>query len=60
MKNYYLLFVGMALLSFTTISAQFTNKKKDFDKYEGLFDFYYDESTDKMYLEVDELNKEFL
>ncbi len=60
MKNYYLLFVGIALLSFTTISAQFTDKKKDFDKYEGLFDFYYDESTDKVYLEVDELNKEFL
>lgn len=60
MKNDYLLFIGMAFLSFTTIFAQFSDKKKEFDKYEGLFDFYYDGKTDKVYLTVDELNKEFL
>jgi hypothetical protein len=42
------------------LSAQFSDKKKDFVKYEGLYDFYYDEDTDKIYLEVDNLNKEFL
>ena len=60
MKNYYVLLLAFALLSFNMISAQFSDKKKDFVKYEGLFDFYYDESQDKIYLEVNDLNKEFL
>ncbi|MFS4469199.1 zinc-dependent metalloprotease [Maribacter sp. 2210JD10-5] len=42
------------------IKAQFSEKKKTFKKYEGFFDFYYDANEDKMYLEVDDLNKEFL
>ena len=60
MKNYYVLLLAFALLSFNMISAQFSDKKKDFVKYEGLYDFYYDESQDKIYLEVNDLNKEFL
>ena len=60
MKKYYVLLVAFALLSFNMISAQFTEKKKDFVKYEGLYNFYYDESQDKIYLEVNDLNKEFL
>lgn len=48
------------LLAVTVISAQFTEKKKDFVKYEGLYDFYYDGANDKIYLEVETLNKEFL
>lgn len=42
------------------ISAQFVEKSKDFQKFNGFFNFQYDEKTDKMYLEVKELNKEFL
>ncbi|SKB45342.1 zinc-dependent metalloprotease [Maribacter arcticus] len=60
MKNYYVLLLAFALLSFNMLSAQFSDKKKDFVKYEGLYDFYYDESQDKIYLEVNDLNKEFL
>lgn len=52
--------MGFAFLSLTTVSAQFSEKKKDFVKYEGLYDFYYDESQDKIYLEVNDLHKEFL
>src|SRR4051812_16670813 len=29
-------------------------------KYEGFFNFYYDERTSKIYLEIDKLDKEFL
>lgn len=47
-------------MSFNMISAQFSEKKKDFVKYEGFYDFYYDEANDKIYLEVDDLDKEFL
>jgi hypothetical protein len=39
--------------------AQILNKK-DLKAYEGLFDFYYEESTDKIYLKVEKLNEEFL
>lgn len=60
MKKYYVLLMGFAFLSLTTVSAQFSEKKKDFVKYEGLYDFYYDESQDKIYLEVNDLHKEFL
>ena len=60
MRKNYVLIVGLVILSFNMLSAQFSDKKKDFVKYEGLYDFYYDEDTDKIYLEVDNLNKEFL
>ncbi|MEE9365000.1 MAG: zinc-dependent metalloprotease [Cellulophaga sp.] len=49
------LFFGLA-----TITAQFSTKSKDFQKFNGLFDFYYDEGNDKIFLEVDALDKEFL
>jgi len=41
------------------IQAQILNKK-DLKSYEGFFDFYYEESTDKIYLKVESLNKDFL
>lgn len=34
--------------------------KKELQSYEGYFDFYYEESTDKIYLKVENLNEEFL
>lgn len=59
MKNIYffllLLFIGLA-----NGKAQFAEKSKDFQRFDGLFDFYYDDKNDKMYLEVENLNKEFL
>ena len=50
------------LFFFTTtfIAAQFAEKSKDFQKFNGLFNFHYDEKTDKIYLEVSDLEKEFL
>jgi len=60
MKKYYVLLVGLILLSLNTISAQFSDKKSAFVKYEGLYDFYYDEANDKIYLEVANLEEEFL
>lgn len=40
--------------------SQFSENKASFQKYDGLFDFYYDEMNDKVYLEVAKLNQEFL
>jgi hypothetical protein len=58
MKNYILLLIG--LLTYQLTSAQFSENKSDYKKYEGLFDFYYDEKNDKIFLEVDKLDHEFL
>ncbi len=43
-----------------SLSAQSFEMTKDFQKFNGFFNYYYDDSTDKIYLEVDELDKEFL
>ncbi len=52
---------GFLLILFymTQIQAQFT-VKKDFIKYEGFFNFYYDDQQGKIYLEVTNLNEDFL
>ena len=51
--------ISLLLIFCTTIYAQVSNKK-GLKSYEGFFDFYYEESSDKMYLKVEKLNKEFL
>lgn len=42
------------------VLAQFAEKSKNYKKFEGFFDFYYDEGSGKVFLEVKELEKEFL
>ncbi|EAR00290.1 zinc-dependent metalloprotease [Maribacter sp. HTCC2170] len=59
MKNNYISALFL-ILGFTTVNAQFEDKSKDFAKFNGLFNFYHDDKNDKIYLEVDELEKEFL
>ena len=49
------LFCSMNL--FAQKSFQKTTKMKSF---EGFFNFYYDDTSDKLYLEVDKLNEDFL
>ncbi|WP_299117077.1 zinc-dependent metalloprotease [uncultured Winogradskyella sp.] len=54
------LYFALALLF---VSFQFSAQildKKDLKSYDGFFDFYYEESTDKIYLKVKNLNKAFL
>ena len=53
-----LIFLSFALASFQ-FQAQILDKK-DLISYEGYFDFFYEESTDKIYLKVEKLNEEFL
>lgn len=60
MKNSSPFWLLLALFSLSQVIGQFSEKSKDYEKFEGLFDFYYDASTDKIYLEVDELDKKFL
>lgn len=57
--NRYIWLLFVVLISNTSI-AQFFNDNKKVTKYEGYFNFYYDTSADKIYLQVDKLNTEFL
>ena len=55
------IFITILFLSFVSqISAQFLKDKKTVKKYEGYFTFYYDEAKDQLFLEVDNIGKEFL
>lgn len=51
--------ISLLLVFSLTIQAQISTKK-GLQSYSGFFDFYYEESTDKIYLKVEDLNKEFL
>ncbi|WP_353779945.1 zinc-dependent metalloprotease [Winogradskyella sp. 3972H.M.0a.05] len=48
------------ILCLSFISYSQVLKGKSLESYKGFFDFYYEESTDKIYLEVKDLDKEFL
>lgn len=56
MKKIILLF----LLCSLGAQAQIADKLKLMKAYSGYFNFYYDDSNDKIYLEVNKLNEEFL
>ena len=56
-----LLLSFLSFLFFTTVLlGQFAEKSKNFEQYNGFFNFKYDANTDKIYLEVTDLEKEFL
>ncbi len=65
-NSIYLIMRHCLLLSFllvfgiSTMMGQFSATSKNFEKFKGFYNFYYDEGNDKIYLEVDELDKEFL
>ncbi|QCX00157.1 DUF5117 domain-containing protein [Aggregatimonas sangjinii] len=54
------LFCLLSLLCSLALFGQFAEKSKDFQKFSGFFNFQHDDKTDKVYLEVAELKKEFL
>lgn len=58
--KYYFGFIFLFFIKTSFLSAQFAEKSKDFKNFNGYFNFQYDEKTDKIYLEVIDLEKEFL
>jgi len=50
----------LALFIFSSLSFSQTLKNKKLASYKGYFNFYYEESQDKIYLEVDKIDEEFL
>jgi hypothetical protein len=61
MKNF-LIGTCIAICTVFNVSAQgsFTEKSKKFQPFEGYFNFMYDGDSDKIYLQVDDLETEFL
>ncbi|MCL6266111.1 zinc-dependent metalloprotease [Flagellimonas myxillae] len=59
MKNYVFALFAMLFAANLTMAQSF-EKTKDYQKFNGYFNFYYDDASDKIFLEVDELEKEFL
>ena len=55
------LILALLFLSFSTQGfTQFFKDNKNITKYDGYFTFYYDEGNDKIFLEIENLDKEFL
>lgn len=52
--------LAMALLGAIFVNGQNFEKTKNYQKFNGYFNFYYDDGSDKVFLEVNELEKEFL
>ena len=57
MKKYSLIFV---LFLTATVGFSQSFKDKKLENFNGYFNFFYEEAEDKLYLKVEELNKEFL
>ena len=61
-----ILFILFFIAFSNTIFSQFFNEKsgkklqKGITKYEGYFTFYYDDNSDKIYIQIDDLNTDFL
>tara|TARA_R110000787_G_scaffold234375_1_gene341237 strand:- start:4855 stop:7242 length:2388 start_codon:yes stop_codon:yes gene_type:complete len=58
MKKIIITFLFLGCIS--QISAQFFIDNKTIKKYEGYFTFYYDDTKDKLFLEIEKLDQEFL
>jgi hypothetical protein len=54
------LLIALVFLGTTPIFSQFLASKSNLQSFNGYFDFHYDEQADKLYLEVDKLDQEFL
>lgn len=57
MKN---LLTGLLLATSLWLQAQTYEDLKDFQKLNGFFDIYYDDSTDKVLMNVNQINEDFL
>ena len=55
-----LLLLGIIVQTASSFAQNIETKTKGFKKYPGYFNFYWDESTGKIYLEVDKFDQEFL
>ncbi|WP_088341257.1 zinc-dependent metalloprotease [Robiginitalea sediminis] len=50
----------LAVVFQASVFGQFSDKSASYQKFEGYFNFYYDDSEGKVYLEIDKLDTDFL
>lgn len=55
-----LLFLAFLSIGYQSAFGQFFKDKSNIKTYSGFFTFYYDNDTDKIFLDVDKINQEFL
>ena len=55
-----IIFLLILVFAVSITNAQSIKVKESVSKHEGYISFYYDDSEDRLYLEVDKLNHEFL
>ena len=60
MKKFLFLLLGFPLLSYSQKLPTIEEKVKDLKKYEGFLNFYWDENAGKVWLEISNLETEFL
>jgi hypothetical protein len=60
MKKVFLVLFLLPVFSFSQKLPTLDEKTKDLKKYEGFFNFYWDENTGKIFLEIDKLDTEVL
>ncbi len=53
-------YLVLFLIGMQSAFSQFFNNNTSVKSYKGYFNFYYDNNTDKLYLDIDKLNTEFL
>jgi len=53
-------YLVLFLIGMQPAFSQFFNNNSSVKSYKGYFNFYYDNSTDKLFLDIDKLNTEFL
>jgi len=56
----YTIFIFLVFFGINTLSAQFLEGKKELQSFEGYFNFHYSEADGEIYLEVTQLETEFL
>ena len=59
-KNLLLLLISTSFMVMPVLAQNIAAKTKAFKKYGGYFNFYWDEVSGKIYLEIDKFNQEFL
>lgn len=59
-KIIYFLLVGFLFQTSSLLAQNIEIKTKGFIKYPGYFNFYWDDNSGKIYLEIDKFNQEFL
>jgi len=53
-------FICLFLVITYSLSGQFLEQQKNLKSYKGYFNFHYNQTKDEIYLEVDQLDTEFL